>query len=134
VRATELLLTHCDRVVMAGFELTSQVVVPEADLETIAARGTDTADYFHRNSLDWCRHWTRTFPVETGFHPWDSAAIAWCVHPEWFEAQKRSWQIVSEPPRLECAIDTPGQGVTYLTGFGPGGKRAFVDAIVNAVY
>jgi pyrimidine-specific ribonucleoside hydrolase len=134
VRATELLLGEATNIVLAGFELTSQVVVTEMDLGTIAARGTDTAAYFHRNSLDWCRHCSRTFPTEAGFHPWDSAAIAWCVHPRWFVAEDRSWQISAEPPRLECPANAEGKPVTYLTGFAPGGKAAFVESIVNAVY
>ena len=73
--------------VLAGFELTSQVVITDGTSATIDARGTDTARIFIDNSLAWFEHWTREFPTERGFHPWDSAAIAWITHRELFTTE-----------------------------------------------
>ena len=144
VRAARLVLEAGVPTVLAGFELTSQVVITERDLTTIAARGTLTADYLHRNSIDWVRYWTRTFPVDTGFHPWDSAALAWLLHPDLFVAEPRGWRIRgsaqdNDPfdeavPRLECDAEFTGDPVTYLSGFQPGAKSAFVHAVVSNVY
>jgi pyrimidine-specific ribonucleoside hydrolase len=151
VRAARLLLEAPVPVVLAGFELTSQVAVTEADLQTIRAAGTDTAEYFYRNSLAWCRYWTGTFPADAGFHPWDSAAIAWLRRPEYFTTESRGWRIrqVAAPRRgkgpgdpsgpgiacwLECDAAYPGRRVTYCTGFSPGGAAAFVRDVVSTVY
>jgi inosine-uridine nucleoside N-ribohydrolase len=137
VRAAQRVLESGVPVVLAGFELTSQVVVTEADLETIARVGTDTARYFHRNSVAWCRWWTRQFPADGGFHPWDSAAIAWLRHPEYFECEPRGWRIRQVDRRhhwLECDAAYPGAQVTYCTGFAGDGRAAFVRDIVTRVY
>ncbi|NJN52044.1 MAG: hypothetical protein HC809_10005 [Gammaproteobacteria bacterium] len=138
VRATALLLESGISITMAGFELTSQVVVTEADLATIAARGTPVADYLYRNSLAWARHWTRQFPIDAGFHPWDSAALAWLVHPEWFTAQQRRVRILPKtaerPAWLECGDNGDGPEVTYLSGFPAEGAAAFVAGIVEQIH
>lgn len=141
-RAARLLLESGVPVVLAGFELTSQVAVTEQDLEAIRAVGTATADYFHRNSLAWCRHWVEQFPEDRGFHPWDSAAIAWLRHPEYFVTESRGSRIrtvASSPQRgsvpwLECDPAYGGNRVTYCTGFTPGGAAAFVRDVVTTVY
>jgi inosine-uridine nucleoside N-ribohydrolase len=151
VRAMQLLRDVNVPLVLAGFELTSQVAVTEADLAAIAARGTAAARHLHENSIAWVRHWTRSFPADAGFHPWDSAAISWLRHPEYFTAEPRGTRIVeaslSERERehnpdassqegfwLECDAGFSGPRVTYLTGFAPGGKAAFVRDIVENVY
>lgn len=152
VRAAQLVLEAGLTVVLAGFELTSQVSVTENDLQAIRGRGTDTGEYFYRNSLAWCRYWTRTFPVDAGFHPWDSAAIAWLRHPEYFVTQARGWRIREVQPDtaaearagrsgqtrpsfwLECDPAYPGSSITYCSGFAPGGKESFVRDIVTTVY
>ncbi len=126
-------------IVLAGFELTSQVVITDVDLATIEARATDTARYLHRNSLAWFDHWTKQFPTERGFHPWDSAAIAWIAHPELFTTQQRSVRILpahgKSPARLECSETADASAhATYCTGFVAGGAETFVAEIVGSVY
>ena len=138
VRAMAMLLEAQIPMVLAGFELTSQVVITDVDLATIEARGTDTARYLYRNSLAWFRHWTQQFPTERGFHPWDSAAIAWLTHRELFTAQPRRVRILppdgKRPHWLECDVDGSGPRVIYCTGFVPGGAETFVAEIVGNVY
>ena len=137
VRAARLVLESEVTKILMGFELTSQVAVTESDLHSIHQVGTDTAEYFYRNSLAWCRWWTREFPADAGFHPWDSAAIAWIQHPEYFRHQPRGWRI-REPDKenhwLECDPEYPGGTVTYCTGFVDGASAAFVRDLVAAVY
>ena len=138
VRAMALLLETEIPMVFAGFELTSQVVITDADLATIDARGTDAASYLYRNSLAWFEHWTREFPTERGFHPWDSAAVAWLTHPELFVTGQRRVRIVppngTRPALLECDATGSGRSATYCTGFVPGGAEMFVAEIVGNVY
>lgn len=137
VRAARLVLESEVPKILMGFELTSQVVVTESDLHTIHRVGTDTADYFYRNSLAWCRWWTREFPADAGFHPWDSATIAWIQHPEYFRHQQRGWRIReldSSTQWLECDPGYPGGTVTYCTGFADDGAHNFVQDLVSAVY
>ena len=138
VRATAMLLETDIPLVLAGFELTSQVVITDRDLATIDARATDTAAYLYRNSLAWFEHWTREFPTERGFHPWDSAAIAWIAHRGLFVTEPRRVRIVppdgTQPALLECDAKGSGRSVTYCTGFVPGGAETFVAEIVGNVY
>ena len=138
VRAMSMLLGSDVPIVLAGFELTSEVVITDHDLATIAARGTDAARYLHRNSLAWFNHWTEQFPSERGFHPWDSAAIAWLTHRELFTTQTRHARILpaeeKRPAWLECDVAGDGVEITYCTGFVPGGAATFVTEIVGNVY
>ncbi len=123
-------------VVMAGFELTSQVCVTEEDLKAILARGSDTAKYFYENSLAWCRHWTGQFAADDGFHPWDSATISYLKHPEYFTTEQRGWQITEQdtgPPHLATGPGLPGKTI-YCTGFSANGKRGFVLDVVESVH
>jgi len=138
VRAMAMLLETDIPLVLAGFELTSQVVITDRDLATIDARGTDTAAYLYRNSLAWFEHWTREFPTERGFHPWDSAAVAWITHRELFVSESRCVRVLPpegiRPALLECSAAGPGRNATYCTGFVPGGAGRFVAEIVGNVY
>jgi len=138
VRAMQILLESQIPMVFAGFELTSQIAITAGDLHVIGARGTATARYLHDNSLAWFKHWTNTFPTERGFHPWDSAAIAWLTHRELFTTETRHVRILpsdgKRPPWLECSTIGSGPGVTYCTGFIPGGAATFVAEIVGNVY
>ena len=137
VRAAQLLLRCGVPLVLAGFELTSQVVVTEADLAVIAQSSSPTAAYFHENSLAWCRYWTTRFPLDAGFHPWDSAAISWLKHPEYFVTQPRGWRIRKMEDNvhwLECDGEFSGGRITYCTGFRPGGKEEFIKDVVDNVF
>jgi inosine-uridine nucleoside N-ribohydrolase len=132
--AAELILAADIPLVLMGFELTSQVSVTRADLATIRARGDDTARYFYENSVAWCDHWTKTFPQDPGFHPWDSAAIAWLTHRDWFQQQARGCRITRDPPLFECDPTFPGTKHTYCTGFADGAKQAFVAQVVSEIW
>jgi pyrimidine-specific ribonucleoside hydrolase len=138
VRAVQILLDSNVPMVLAGFELTSQVTITDADLRVIRERGTDTARYLYDNSLAWFEYWTETFPTERGFHPWDSAAVAWLTHPQLFAAESRHARVLpgegKRPAWLECGHGGDGPLVTYCTGFAPGGAATFVAEIVGNVY
>lgn len=128
-------------VVCVGFELTSQVVVTRGDLE--AARGrSPLGDVLIEGALPWLEWWTGVFPNDGGFHPWDSAALAYLKHPEWFQSTERGWRIRRSPdgapgepntPWFELGADLTGKRSVYCEGFAPGGAAAFVAAIIEAI-
>ena len=151
VRATRILLESGVPIVMAGFELSRQVVVTAADLDAIRTHATPSADYLYRNSLDWFSHWTNTFPSDAGFHPWDSAAIAWLRRPDLFTTEQRGWRIRTadlsaaeqsgnpdgSPTAvqwLETGVELPGPTITFCTGFAPGADKEFIRSIISDVY
>ena len=151
VRAARVLLESAVPIVMVGFEVSSKVVVTMADLDAIRAKDTPSAQYLYQNSLDWFEHWTKTFPSDAGFHPWDSAAIAWLRNPGFFTTQQRGWRIrdveLSADERARNPDGSPGSvawletdaafagpTVTYCTGFKPGAAQAFVAAFIADVY
>ena len=120
--------------VLMGFELTSQVSITKEDLDIIARRGSSTSAYFHENSLAWLDYWTNTFKEDKGFHPWDSATIAWLINPELFLYDQRGHRISSDPPRLECDKKFAGPKHTFCHGFSGIGARSFVETIIAEVY
>ena len=134
VQAAQLVTAANIDCVLMGFELTSGVCITRQDLETIRVNEQPTAQYFYDNSIAWCDYWTKTFPVDEGFHPWDSAAIAWLLNKDWFAYEERAQRITVDPPRWECDVNFPGSTVTYCTGFTPGGREAFVRRIISEVY
>ncbi len=139
VPAMEQLLSSGVPLVLAGFELTSQVEITELDLQNIRNRSNPTAEYFYKNSLDWVQHWTTTFPQDNGFHPWDSAAISYLLHPEYYIAETRFARIdeLDSKPALSCSATADknwGTPVTYLSGFAEGCKSKFVHDVVTTVY
>ena len=139
VSAMQQLLTSGVPLVLAGFELTSQVEITEQDLQNIRVRSNPTAEYFYKNSLDWVHHWTTTFPQDNGFHPWDSAAISYLLHPEYYVAETRFARIdeLDSKPALSCSATADkswGTPVTYLSGFTEGCKAKFVHDVVTTVY
>ena len=132
--AAEVVMQAGIPMVLMGFELTSQVAVTASDLETILTHDSPTAQYFYDNSQAWCKYWTETFPVDAGFHPWDSATISWLTNPEWFVHEQRGHKVSYEPKLLNCDVGIPGAQHTYCTGFTPGGAEAFVQGVVKYVY
>ncbi len=134
VTAAELVMQAGIPCVLMGFELTSQVCVTRRDLQTIRAKNSPTARYFYDNSIAWCDHWTDTFPVDAGFHPWDSAAIAWLLNPDWFAHEPRGHRISRAPELLNCAADYPGPRHTYCYGFKGRGAADFVHGVIDEVY
>lgn len=137
VRAAGLMMESGAPVVMAGFELTSQVVLSREDLEAIEAANTPLSDYLYTRSLDWIAQWQKRFPADQGFHPWDSATIAWLRFPEMFTTEQRGWQIsLIDPDKslywLETAPALPGPKVTFCSGFSTDGAATYIREIINS--
>ena len=135
--AARALLEHGVPVTMAGFELTSQVSLGAAELERL--RPSAIREHFLPRTRPWLDYWQRTFPGEAGFHPWDSAAIDWLVHPERYVAETRGWRFVESPDSagtrwLETGPHLPDRTKTFLTGFTDDGASAFLDDIVDGVH
>ena len=133
VAANELLESGASTV-LAGFELTSQVTVTAADLDPLTRQG-NVGLHCYKYSQDWIDFWLEQFPQDDGFHPWDSAAIAWLSHPEWFITERRGWRLRTdgEVPLLETDRCFDGQQVTFLTGFAGNGADDFVQNIVSNI-
>lgn len=134
VTAVEHVMAAGIPMVLMGFELTRQVSITAKDLETIRENANPTAQYFYDNSQEWCQYWTTTFPVDEGFHPWDSATIAWILDRSLFVHERRGHNILREPDRLETDSGFAGPQHTYCTGFAPGGAARFVKTVIEQVY
>ena len=134
VDACEILMNAGVPLVLMGFELTSQVCVTHEDLETIRRRANPTAQYFYDNSRAWCDYWIDTFPSDAGFHPWDSAAIAWVLNRSWFVSESRGHRISRDPDRLECSAEWDGPQHQYCYGFSDGAGDAFVRGVIEQVF
>lgn len=150
VRAAAVLLAAGVPVTMAGFELSSRVVITADHLARLATATSTVARHLHRGAVDWFAYWTRTFPADAGFHPWDSAALWWLLHPQAFTHEWRGARIRHEVvtpaerarnpdgsaetvPWLETGADLAGQRVRYITGFAPDGQAHCFEAMLAAV-
>ncbi len=134
--AARALLAHGVPVTMAGFELTSQVALGAEHLAKLPP--SPLREHFLARTRPWLDYWCRTFPGEEGFHPWDSAAIDWLLHPERYRGEARGWRFTPSPDDaenwwLETGTDLPGKRVTFLTGFAEDGRAALVRDIVGGV-
>ena len=137
IEAARALLEHGVPVTMAGFELTSQVSLGAPELAQL--KPSAIREHFLPRTRPWLDYWRRTFPGETGFHPWDSAAVDWLLHPERYVAETRGWRVARSPDSvdtswLETGPDLPDRTKTFLTGFAEGGARALLDDIVDGVH
>ena len=121
-----------------GFELTSQVSLGAPEPRA-ASSPSAIREHFLPRTRPWLDYWLRTFPGETGFHPWDSAAVDWLLHPERYVAETRGWRVARSPDSvdtswLETGRDLPDRTKTFLTGFTEGGARALLYDIVDGVH
>jgi pyrimidine-specific ribonucleoside hydrolase len=128
-------------VALTGFELTSQVVLTREQITSLGGR-SQVADYLVEGALPWLDWWQGVFPSDAGFHPWDSAALAYLTHPALFVAEPRGWRIRPSPdgapgtpgtPWLELGADLPGKRATYCAGFAPDGAEAFIRETLAGV-
>lgn len=137
MQAARALLEHGVPVTMAGFELTSQIALGATDLDALPISPLRT--YFLERSRPWLESWLRSFPGDDGFHPWDSAAVDWLLHPERYRREARGWRIGPAPGDadtlwLETAPELPTAPATFLTGFQAGSAAALVQDIVQSIY
>ena len=135
--ATRALLEHGVPVTMAGFELTSQVALGASHCEALPA--SPLREYILERTRPWLAYWQHRFPGDDGFHPWDSAAIDWLLHPERYVGEVRGWRISVSPDDpdsrwLETGAHLGGNPVTFLAGFVHDGQVALVDDIVRSIY
>ena len=136
IEAARALLEHGVPVVMAGFELTSRVAFGASHLEALPA--SPLREYFIERTRPWLAHWQRAFPGDSGFHPWDSAALDWLLHPERYRSESRGWRLVPSPDQsdtvwLETGRHLPGNPATFLSGFADGGADALLQDVVQGV-
>lgn len=144
VRAARVLLEAGVPVVCAGFELSSPIAMEARHLDAVAAHDTPLARHVAAGARPWLDHWTRQFPGDTGFHPWDSAALCWIRSPHLITSETRGWRIrevearpsrdnpdasPTRVPWLETEAGLPGR-VTFCTGFVDGGAERFLDGVV----
>jgi len=134
--AARVLLESGVPVTMTGFELSSRVSVTPEALERIRRVDTPLTRRLAAGSEAWMDFWRREFPSDAGFHPWDSAAIAWIRDRSLFVDEPRGWRIrdVSRGnggvvPWLETQPELPGPRVTFVGDFAPGGAARFLERL-----
>lgn len=79
--AFNLLLQSGVPLVLAPWEISSQVWITKADLATLPV-----PDWLLRASVDWLSMWKREFGVD-GFNPFDTLAVAFVTSPAWLHCE-----------------------------------------------
>ncbi len=68
--------------VFAGYEVSSDVWLTRAHLDAIAAR-SPRGQWIRDTSHAWLAYFERALKLP-GFNPFDTLAVGWVAHPEWF--------------------------------------------------
>jgi inosine-uridine nucleoside N-ribohydrolase len=81
--------------VFAPWEVSSQVWISRADLETLARAG-GSGGWIAKTSQSWIERWEKTIDTR-GFNPFDTLALGWLTHPRLIEAQEMRVTIEEAP-------------------------------------
>ncbi len=95
VPAMRLLLDAGIPLVFAGYEASSDVWLTRAHLDAVAGRGANGA-WIRDQSLAWLERWEGVLKLR-GFNPFDTLAVGWIVHPEWFTSIRADAHITDGP-------------------------------------
>jgi len=150
-KSAKLVIESGIPMVMTGFELSSQALITHVDLKKIKKKGSASSKYLFEKSQQWLEFWHKNFPHENGFHPWDSAAIAYLNDPGSLKCEKRGYRFrmvkdearkvgtakrkrPGQQPWYELGVDFKTKKHTYCPTFGSGGKEGFLRNIVDGIY
>jgi len=81
--AMQVLLDSTVPLVFAPWELSSHVWLTTEDLDRIAI-ASESGAYIAQASHPWLEIWQRDLKAP-GFNPFDTLAIGWLTHPQWFQ-------------------------------------------------
>jgi inosine-uridine nucleoside N-ribohydrolase len=122
----ELLLGSPVRMVLAPWEVSSQVEFTSQDLASLQGHG-EQGRWISENCQSWIGLWRTKFGVDF-FNPFDTLAVAWVTHPELIECMDAKVWIEEAPddretdsrggmkPYLFVAVDhAGGKRVTYCS-------------------
>lgn len=84
VPAMQALIDSGIPLVFAGYESSSDVWLTRAHLDAVGASGP-RGQWIRDNSHAWLERFERTLKLP-GFNPFDTLAVGWVAHPEWFTA------------------------------------------------
>lgn len=85
-KAMEILLDSDIPLVLAPFEISSQVWLKEEDLNTFK-NGGKASKWIMPFAQDWLKLWEIVFFVD-GFNPFDTLAVAYLTSPQWIQKEK----------------------------------------------
>ena len=133
VPGMQVLLDSGIPLVFAGYEVSSDVWLTRAHLDAVAARGAN-GQWIRDTSQAWLENFERTMRLP-GLNPFDTLAVGWVVHPEWFSSVTVHTHIVTGPDDrvgtgpaagraskayLVCEpVDPDSSRQTYLTATAP---------------
>ena len=146
--AAKIVLDSGIPMVFAPFELSVSVTITPEMLNLIKQRDTVVSSELYSKTQNWMKHWMAVFN-DSGFHPWDSAALGWITNPEFFACDKRGYRIASarmdsdqvsraakmDELFLEFGVGDGFQGkYTYCSKFESDKKSDFTKNLINNLY
>jgi pyrimidine-specific ribonucleoside hydrolase len=111
VSAFQLLLDAEVEIVLAPFEISSKVVLTQADMDRLA-QGGEATRWLAGPASGWLEWWESRFGVE-GFYPFDTLAVAYLTSPAWLTCDDLPAAIQTAPDDVkvpsmgEAAPDKP---------------------------
>lgn len=91
VHAVKTVLNSKVPVSFFPFELTRVSLVQRKNLDNLPNQD-QLVKFFKNSSINFIGHWNKLFS-EDGFHPWDSAPVAYLKNPAWFKCEKRQMSL-----------------------------------------
>jgi len=137
---------------LTPFELSVQTLITPKHIAKIRSSNTKSALYLFGKAEAWISFWHKNFPTENGFHPWDSAAIAYLTQRDLLKCENRGYRLrlVSDKahgvgnkntgkkakpqPWFELDSGFTTRKLKYCFDFLPGKKEKFISNIVQNVH
>ena len=151
--AAQFTLSSAVPLILLPFELTVQAYITPDNLRSLSQKQTPVAKYVTPKAKLWMNFWKSTFPQEPGFHPWDSAAIAYLLNDEGINCQQRGYRVrnvankahglgknrtglmTTVRPWLELDTSLPGKQLTFCYSFSSSAKASkFSSRIMSMIY
>ncbi|NRA45480.1 MAG: nucleoside hydrolase [Oligoflexales bacterium] len=99
IHAAETLINSKVPMAFFPFELTRKSLVKRQAIEAMKSHDK-LLRFFKKESIHFINHWYKVFK-EDGFHPWDSAPVAYLKSPKWFKCEKREMLMERQGGKLK---------------------------------
>lgn len=115
-----ILIREAPDLTLVPFDLTKKVIFGRAEMRRLEAADTPLAKYLHKHTVFWHALNNLIF-MRGGFMPHDPLAVAYLLHPEWYETETTRLKVVENglfrgqlvrdpagaPVRVAFNIDAP---------------------------
>jgi inosine-uridine nucleoside N-ribohydrolase len=113
---------------LVPFDLTAKVIFGAAQMERLRAAGTEFASWLHACVRGW-HAFMSVLLLRGGFQPHDPLAMAYLLHPEWYETETVRLSVIESGVRAGEVVRDPA-GATVRVAFNVDAPK-FLDFLLE---